>query len=253
MTADPTAALADLLAAAAREGRTLPTPTPDLVPADDDAAYRVQAAVLERRGERPMGRKIGFGPDGRVTGAWMAAGGLVASGSTWRTGAPTIGVELEIAVRMGRDLPARPDRPYSPEEVLAAVDSVLVAIEIVVRRFADPSSLPYTAVLADSISHAGFVTGAAIPAARFREVTVAGSFTADGRSLLTKPLVHPNGDWLVPLVAHASRPPAGLGPLKAGEYVTTGSLCGLPFTEVPTTVGGTVGGLGDVSVTFAKG
>lgn len=253
MTADAVNRLADLLAATAREGRTLDGLPPELVPADDAAAYRVQAAVLERRGERPAGRKIGFGPDGRVTGAWMAAGGLAASGADWTTAAPSIGVELEIAVRMARDLAPRPDRPYTAEEVMAAADAVLVAIEIVVRRFADPSKMPYTAVLADSISHGGFVPGASIPASRFREVTVAGTFAADGRSILKGPLVHPNGDWLAPLVAHASAPPAGLGPLRAGEYVTTGSLCGLLSVDVPCRMTGTIEGLGEVAIGFLRG
>lgn len=253
MTADPSARLADLLAAAAREGRTLDGLPPELVPADDAAAYRVQAAVLDRRGERPGGRKIGFGPDGRVTGAWMAAGGFVADGGEWPTAAGSIGVELEIAVRMARDLPARPDRPYTAEEVMAAVDGVLVAIEVVVRRFADPAKVPYTAVLADAISHGGFVPGAAIPAARFRKVSVAGAFAADGRTILKGPLVHPNGDWLVPLTAHASAPPAGLGPLRAGEIVTTGSLCGLIMVDVPARVTGSVAGIGDVAIAFVGG
>jgi len=250
MTADAIARLADLLVSTAREGRTIGTLPPDLVPADDAAAYAVQAAVLDRRRERPIGRKIGFGPDGRVTGARMAAGGLAASGDRWPTAAPAIGVELEVAVRMARDLPARPDRPYSAEEVMAAVDTVLVAIEIVVRRFADTAKTPYTAVLADSISHGGFVAGAAIPASQFRAVSVAGTFEADGRSILKGPLAHPNGDWLAPLLAHASAPPAGLGHLRAGEYVTTGSLCGLLMVDVPSTVTGSVAGLGDVAVTF---
>jgi 2-keto-4-pentenoate hydratase len=252
MTTDAVSRLADLLLAAANEGRTLDTLDPALVPADDAAAYRVQATVMERRGVRSIGRKIGFGPDGRVTGAPMAAPGLVGSGETWTARGPSVGVELEIAVRMARDLPARPDRPYTAEEVFAAVDTILVAIEIVVRRFTDPSKVPYLAVLADSISHGGFVAGPGIPGARFRDVAVTGEFVADGRSLLKAPLAHPNADWLVPLLAHASSPPAGLGHLRAGEIVTTGSLCGLIPVDVPSNVTGTINGLGTVSVVLTR-
>jgi 2-keto-4-pentenoate hydratase len=41
--------------------------------------------------------------------------------------------------------------------------------------------------------------------------------------------------------------------LRAGEYVTTGSLCGLLSVDVPCRVTGTIEGLGDVAIGFVRG
>ena len=73
-----------------------------------------------------------------------------------------IGLEFEIAVRIGRDLVAR-RAPLTLEEVAAAVDAVCPAIEIVDDRNADYGGLDALSLIADNSWNAGIVLGRFVP------------------------------------------------------------------------------------------
>ena len=48
----------------------------------------------------------------------------------------------------------------------------------------------------------------------------------NGVTIYDQPAVHGNGDPMTPFLAWANRKSDDLGSLKAGQIVTTGSLCG---------------------------
>ncbi|MEO8924797.1 MAG: hypothetical protein ABI330_18565, partial [Caldimonas sp.] len=75
-----------------------------------------------------------------------------------RAGPVRLGIEFEIAVRLGRDL-APIDRPFSLADIEAAVDAVAPAIEIVDDRACDYKSLDVFSLVADNAWNAGIVLG----------------------------------------------------------------------------------------------
>jgi len=133
-----------------------------------------------------------------------------------------IGVECEIAVRLGRDLP--PGEP-GREALADAVEAVLPAIEVVDDRYADFAALGAPTLLADDFFQAGCVLGA--PVADWRGLDLAalsGRMLVDGaevgrghgRDVLGHPL---NAlAWLAGTLARRGRG------LEAGEFVLLGSL-----------------------------
>jgi 2-keto-4-pentenoate hydratase len=142
------------------------------------------------------------------------------------------GVEAEIAVRFGRDLPARPT-PYARDEILAAVAGLHVAMEVVDTRLADPEAAGPWWRLADNLLNGGLVVGTAIP--RWRELDFArlvARVSADGR-LLAETLGRPPLDdlfhclpWWIDHVGGA----------RAGDIVTTGAWNGMHRIDAPATV-----------------
>ena len=69
-----------------------------------------------------------------------------------------VGVECEIAVRLGRDLPPS-QAPFTAETVAQAIEAYHPAIEIVDERYADWPSLGAATLVADDFFAAGCVLG----------------------------------------------------------------------------------------------
>lgn len=133
-----------------------------------------------------------------------------------------IGVECEIAVRLGRDLPPG---EHGRDALVAAVEAVLPAIEVVDDRYADFAALGAPTLLADDFFQAGCVLGA--PVAGWRGLDLAalsGRMLVDGaevgRGQGRDVLGHPLNAlaWLAGTLARRGRG------LKAGEFVLLGSL-----------------------------
>jgi len=203
---------------------------PSQRPRDRAEGYAIQAA-MQRYGT-PFGWKIAatseagqkhINVSGPLAGRIFAervipdGGAVPMAGNEMRVGEP------EFAFRMGRDLAPRPT-PYSVEEVLAAVDTLLPAIELPDSRFADFVNAGEAQLIADQACAHLFVPGAAT-GADWRSVdlveqrpvvTLRGErFVGHGKNVLGDPRVALT--WL----ANELR---GLGiTLTAGEVVTTGT------------------------------
>lgn len=146
------------------------------------------------------------------------------------------GVECEVAVRLGRDLPPG---PCSPEQALAAVDEFFAGIEIVENRYGDVKELGTPTLVADQMYH-----GAAVIGDRHRldwhGLDIGGlrgrigldDGTAD-EGPATDLLGHPlNGlAWLA-----GSAEARAFGGLKAGQVVMLGSVTPPIWVTGPTTV-----------------
>lgn len=143
-----------------------------------------------------------------------------------------LGIEAEIAVRFGRDLPARPTR-YTREEILDAIGSVHVAIELVDTRLAAPKAAGPLWCLADNLLNGGLIIGEEL--AHWRQV--------DFPALTVRVLA--NGQRLVETLG---RPPLDdlffclpwwvehVGGAKAGDIVATGAWNGMHPVGLPATV-----------------
>lgn len=239
--------LADLLLAARASAEPLATLPEDLVPLDAAEADAVQFACAEALG--PIGAwkvlqiadrdgSFGFIPASHVS---VAPTEIVAPGATLK-------IELEIAFRIGRDLPGRADgTPYSVDEVTAAIAGALPVFEIVETRL--PPASPALAARADAMSNRGLVTGPEI--ADWRALVhdaVAVTLDISGRTVVARTGGHPTGDpahalpWLADALARAGHP------LVADQVVTTGAFGGSHAIVAGDVVTGAIAGFAPITV-----
>jgi 2-keto-4-pentenoate hydratase len=159
------------------------------------------------------------------------------------------GIEFEIAVRLGRDLPPL-GRPFTLADVQGGVDAVAPAIEVVDDRGCDYKKLDAFSLVADNAWNAGIVHG------EFRTswpelAEVQGEVLVDdegvvyrgqGRDVLGHPLLAVT--WLANhLIGQGAC-------LHAGEVVMTGSMVTTKFPTAPSRYRFEVSGLGAVDLTL---
>jgi 2-keto-4-pentenoate hydratase len=238
--------LADDLAAAHRA----PSPaSAAATPVDYAAAMRIQHDVARKLDATLAGWKLGFSPDGVAVAGPLFASLVQASPARVPARPRGFIIEIELAFRLGRDLPLK---AYTREEVLAAVDEALVGIELVGGRFGEPPAVPYLAFLADNIGNAGYVTGTATRDFRALDLkALPVRFSVDGKVVEDKRGGHPQGDPLEPLRAYASAPIDALGGLRKGQIITTGSLTKPLRIEGGARVVATLEGIGAVELSIA--
>ena len=218
-------------------------------PAAEAEALGIQQAVLQRRGGRIGGWKCATPPGKPVSQALLDARGILPGPARWAMpAAGQIGIETEIAFRLGRDLPAR-GTPWTREEVTAAVEACFPAIELVESCYADMASVSLLEAMADNVAHAGLVCGEPVADWRARDLNdLAVRQTAGGQEQVARRGSNPAGDPLLSLTRLANHL-HGFGlMLEAGQVVTTGSWTGLLFIPGGQRVTGGFEGLGEVVV-----
>ncbi|MGC1887207.1 MAG: 2-keto-4-pentenoate hydratase [Stellaceae bacterium] len=237
------------LLCAARGGAPVHELPPRCRPQSDADAYEVQDAVVRQLGETIGGWKVG---------AASAASGAFCAPIWMKMIRPSpasydarelrlIGIEAEIACRLGRDLPARA-AVYDRAE-LTAEAALHPVIEVVDTRYADFRSLDRLSILADNFSNGGLVYGTAVRGWEALDL---------GHTSIT---VTEDGEPFADSAAGAARDPGaalvdfanlmnGRGGTKAGTFVTTGSWTGMVFTKRGTRVVADFGPLGRVEVAF---
>ena len=224
-------------------------------------SYDVQAELVRRLCERndcgTAGYKIGLTSPRMQTmcGIPHPIGGRVLSkrihGSGQRIALSShihLGIECEIAVRIGRDLTAG-DLPATVEEMGRAVEAVAPAFELVEDRHADYTSLDMLTLVADNSWNAGVVLG------EFRPTwpdlaSVEGVLAVDGREVDRGFGQDVLGHPFEPLLWLSRHLAAGGEALRAGEIVMTGSLVPTRFPAAGEVFRFSLAGLGDVEVTL---
>jgi len=248
--------------AEARRGKALVLPPDDLRPADEDAAYAVQAALHAVEMSNGKGARVGY-KIGCTTPVMQRAVGIdspsyggVLEGNVYRGHGEFSfedfhmpGIECEIAVRLASDLPA--DRaPFARADIDGAVGACMAAIELVDNRYGDFKACPAPVMIADDFFQAACVLGAEVADWRGLDLAAAeGRTFVDGRlcgsGLGADVLGHPFAAvlWL------ANRLVAGGEGLKAGEFVLTGSLVNVQWIEkAPCDIAISIDGLGEVAL-----
>lgn len=240
----------DAIAQALANAYTLNQPAVDAgfhPPADLVEAAEIQAAVARRLNAHVAAWKVGYTPDGIPVAAPIFDRFLKPSGAHFPLRDPSLwGVEPEIAFRLGVDLPRRIVQPYTREDILSAVDSVLVGIEVVASRVKDHKAAPFLLFLADNIGHAGYAFGA--EKRHWQDLDLANlraTLTVNGEVVHDAVGGHPTTDPLKPLLDYANAQSDRLGGLRAGQIITTGSLCGLVAVEEPGEVAAAIEGIGE--------
>ncbi|MCA3260445.1 MAG: hypothetical protein ING44_00775 [Telmatospirillum sp.] len=224
-------ACAAALFAARKAARKIEWPTTGpQTPAD---AYEVQAALAELSGGTVPGWKVGNLTAAQqeksnipaVTTGALLAPWFAASPVRWRLADFLVPkLECEFAFSLGMDLPKR-ERPYSRDEVAAAVAALHPAIEIFDTRQAVPSPI---GGLADCMASGGFTYGPGL--VDWKKLDLGKhtmTLSLDGAEVARGSGAEILGDPFAALVLMANNPPAWTG-LRKGAIVTTGS-CIVPY------------------------
>ena len=228
-----------------------------LVPADFVAANpidRQTALAVQNKVQQAIGAvgawKVGPGPDSKpvVVGPCYAKD-VFKSPATIKAGTfRNIGIECEIAYRVGRDLL---EPPYDAQTVLDAIEASMPLIEIVETRLADKKAASPEWGLADNQSNGGVLIGADIPDWKNHDpLKQSVKLTYDGKVMVER-TGNPGGD-IRALVRRLANNTGGrhCGGLRAGQIVTTGSMSGNIPCPPGTTVVATYAGLGELRVVF---
>lgn len=225
------------LLAAWKGGAPLPAGTAP--PADTGAAYAVQDALIAGLGPRG-GWKIGAAdPQTRPQAAPLPASCLIPSGTSF-TGTMH-GVELELALRLGRDLPA--GAPIT----LADFDAILPVLELVETRLEGWADAPALLKLADLQTHGALVLGAPVSPDLLDFGGLDAELRFDG-AVVGQSRGGNAAGTLEHLLAELTRRQVTV---KKGEIITTGALTGMIPAKPGTAVVGRLAGIGEVSVRFA--
>jgi 2-keto-4-pentenoate hydratase len=257
--------LADLLWKAWSSNEKISAVPEGLTPASRADAYQVQA-TLESRSNAPLfGWKIAatsqagqqhIGVSGPLAGRLLAQR-VHPPGSTLSLAGNAMRVaECEFAFRLDQDLPAR-GQPYSSKDVMNAVASLHLAIEVPDSRLTNFVTAGEALLIADNACAHDVVIGPA-STANWRSVdlsthAVTASIEVSGQAPRH---VHGHGSNVLsdPRLALTwiANELAALGtPLKAGQTVITGTC----VTPIPIAPGehlrASFGALGEVSVKFA--
>ncbi len=238
----------DALITAHRNKTLIPSSqAPSLAKLED--AFAVQERVTTGLGAKVAGWKVTRAPDGPLVTAPFYQHACVPSGSSWTMRKGGMIWEVEIAFELKRDLPARPDKPYTREEVMVAIGTALIGIEMVGSRFDNPDAVSFITLLSDNHGCAGYVTGTRLAnwtGIDFRKLRC--TVRIDGKQVFDQVGSHPKGDPLKSLVDYAGAQHERLGGLRAGQIITTGSWTGVTPIHQPAEVAGEISDIGTVSV-----
>lgn len=230
---DPTTALTHALVAAWQAGRTISALPWGRALADAAAAYTVQEAVGHAMGWFPPGParhwKSG-GPNRQavLTHAPLPPAGVRSSPADYGDMRfHSIGIESEIALRLGQPVSPAQAEALTPETAGMFVDAMAVSIEIVDSRWQEGGEAPALLRLADLQSHGALALGEWVPYAARDWAAQRCTTRIGSREPVVRRGTHPLGDpaWLLPnWLRHATRNGATVA---AGTVVTTGSWVGL--------------------------
>jgi len=139
---------------------------------------------------------------------------------------PGMKFEVEIAVRLGCDLPPQA-QTYARSDVLDAISEARIGCELLATAVQESGKLSFPLYLADRIGNRGYILGPEVPKTLVDKinglplkVTQADALLYDG------PARHPAGDTLDWLVAYANDGTRPNGSLTTGQIITTGALSG---------------------------
>jgi 2-keto-4-pentenoate hydratase len=240
----------------------LPALGADVRPGDESQAYAVQTqlhALLEPHLGAVRGHKIGcttavmqafLGIPNPCAGGVFEKSVLHSPARVPHRNYLHVGVECEIVVRLGRDLPAS-GAPYDRAGVAHAVQACMAGMEIVDDRYVDYKSLDTPTLIADDFFDAGCVLGTPVNDWRALDLAaLAGETEINvvqvGRGRGADVMGHPL-EALAWLANNLARRGQGL---RAGEFVFTGSVVETKWVNRGDQVVMTIEGLGRVEAVF---
>jgi 2-keto-4-pentenoate hydratase len=232
----------------------------ELAPASLDEAYTVQDEVHRRFGAAGWGElgghKIALTSKAiqELCGVDQPAGGGIFARTIERSPATIrladfmhLGLEFELAVRLGRDLPPS-GAPYTRDSVAPAVAACMPAFELIEDRGADYGDLDAASILTDKCWCGGVVLGPEVADWRGLDlettpVELLWNGAVVDRGLTGAAMGHPFESlaWLANLLAARGRG------MKASEIVITGSALRTRFPDPGDAITYRIAGLGETT------
>ncbi len=236
-----------------------------LAPASLVEAYEVQDEVHRRFAAAGWGElgghKIALTSKAiqELCGVDQPAGGAIFA-STIRSSPATLrladfmhlGLEFELGVRLGRDLPAA-GAPYTLAKVTPAVTACMPAFELIEDRNADYADLDAASILTDKCWCGGVVLGPEVADWQGLDlettpVELIWNGAVVDQGVTGAAMGHPFESlaWLANLLASRGRG------MRAGDIVITGSALRTRFPEVGDDVTYRIAGLGETTARMVK-
>jgi 2-keto-4-pentenoate hydratase len=211
-------------------------------PADVAAAMQTQADIVRALGAEVAGWKVGMmGEDGTAAPMYRHLV-LPEAGRYARGGATFLGVEVEVGFHIARDIKSEADIPD-------ALGVAFVGIEVVRSRLVEGGKCPFPLHLADNIANGAYVIG---PERTDWQTLDLGALRCevwrDGALVHDAVGGHPQKHPFAPMRANAANMIDKLGGFRAGQIITTGTLCGLVRIEQTAHIRARLEGFGEVSV-----
>jgi len=233
----------------------------ELAPASLDEAYAIQDAVhrrFEEAGWGPLGgHKIALtsrpiqelcNVDQPVAGGVFARTIHHSPATLSLGGFVHLGLEFEVGVRLGRDLPPS-GAPYSRASVVDHIEACMPAFELIEDRGADYGDVDAVSILTDKCWCGGVVLGAPVTDWRALDLETAPvELVWNGevvdRGVTGAAMGHPFEGlaWLANLLAARGRT------MQAGEIVITGSALKTRFPKAGDEITYRIAGLGGTTV-----
>jgi 2-keto-4-pentenoate hydratase len=230
---------AEHIAALFRERHQIDILPPELLPADLDEAYAIRAAFEDIEKARGRGEVVGYkiglttpimqklcGVNEPCYGAIFATEVHQRRAELPARNYCQLGIETEIAVRLGEDLP----QSGSADRVAAAVESCMAAIEVLEDLRHDYKRLSAAAMVAGNVWNAGVVLGQPVSDWRRLDLAKLGArLTINGREIGHGKGGDVMGNPLNALAWLADKLASAGTPLKRGMIVMTGSMVPIQF------------------------
>jgi 2-keto-4-pentenoate hydratase len=210
---------------AARQSRQLLRQFPvGLLPQEMAEAHRIQDESAKLHGGIGGWKIVPIKPDGSDPNcASIGANLVLASPATMEKISPQMAVEVEVALKIGEDLPSE-QAPFDAARVRKAIGSAHIAFEVVGSRFEDAKSQPDLARSADSGSNVAIIVGDEID--NWADLGLDNfpmELSVDGKAVANKSdgaTAQRLVDTVVWLANHAAQ---RCGGLKSGQVILTGA------------------------------
>lgn len=253
--------IARAIKAAHEGGETFANLAGDVAPDDVAQAYAAQDRLHALHAEAGRGvlggRKIALaskvqqelcGIDHPIAGGIFAGEIMATPASVKLSDYQGLGIEFEMAVRLGKDLTVE-DGPYNAENIRGAIASVHPAFELIIDRGADYTNLGALTMIADNAWCAGVVLGPEIAGWQDLDLNElpATLYWNDFAPISAKTGdADPLGSlaWVANLVTSMGNT------MRAGEIVITGSVIKTRYPGAGEHFRYDIAGLGDVSLTI---
>ena len=228
-------AAAQLLLRARKPGKALTALPESALPADKAQAYAAQAelvSLLSNNSGRPVGYKVGctnatarqmLSLDSPFSGQCFEKELSVSPAAIDAATLHMIGIEPEIAVRIGKDLV--PSKNWQRTDVIDHIEAVMPSVEVVESRFSSWPLMGFLSAIADNGVHRHLVLGKPVEnwSADSIEQTAV-TLTANGITVREGVASNVDGGPFGVVAWLANHLNAMGTTLAAGEIVTTGVM-----------------------------